>query len=737
MTDPDGNPRQPTPPDPTFDRRDVLRAAGVGGGILFVMFGIPTIAGQIPRPQEPSDAPGPAVAPLRPNAYVSLDVKGIATLTIPNAEMGQGIQTAIAMLIAEELDLPLHRVRVRQAPADDALFANPAFGFQATGGSTSIRTAFEPMRRAGATVRALLVGAAAENWRVDIATCRTERGAVVHDASGRRFDYGLLVAAASKRPMPEKLSLKNPADYKLIGTPAKRLDGAEKISGKAIFGIDVRLPGLKVAALAICPHIGGHLAKFDAVDALKVRGVRQIVSTRDTVAVVADHMGAARKGLAALTISWDRGLSPDLSSAALAEAMREAASRDGVVAETVGDASAAIAGAANRIEALYEMPLLAHATMEPLNCTVHVRPDACDVWVGSQIVSRARAAAAKVTGLPLSAVTVHNHPLGGGFGRRLEEDYVTRAVEIAKQVEGPLKVVWSREEDMRNDLFRPHYVGKLFAGLDAAGRPVGFSHRVVGPSIVARWIPPGFAKGLDADIVDGASGPYGWPTRLVDFVRHEGPDAMAPGWWRGVGVTRNAFMVESFVDELAVLAGRDPLAFRLDLLGKEPRAAHVLSFAAEKAGWGTALPPGRGRGLSVLFGFGTYLAQVVEVEVDTTGSVRVRRVACAVDCGQPVNPDTIRAQMEGGVIFGLTAALHGEITIVAGQVQQSNFDGYRMMRIDEAPLIETHVVDSREAPGGMGEPGTAGIAPALVNAIYAVTGRRLRKLPVGNLAGHG
>jgi isoquinoline 1-oxidoreductase beta subunit len=555
---------------------------------------------------------------------------------------------------------------------------------------------------------------------------------VVHTATGRRLGYGALAdkAATLTAPAADKVVLKDPRDFKLIGTPAKRLDTPDKVNGKAEFGIDVKIPGMKIATVAACPVIGGKLARLDDSKAKSVKGVRQIVRLDDAVAVVADHMGAAKKGLAALDITWDGGANARFSSADLVSALDEASKRPGVVAKQAGDVAKAMAGAARTIEAVYQQPLLAHATMEPINCTVHVRPDGCDVWVGTQVISRAQATAAQVTGLPPEKVRVHNHLLGGGFGRRLDVDSITQAVQIARQVDGPVKIVWTREEDMQHDVYRPYYYDRLAAGLDQTGMPVAWSHRVTGSSILARWLPAGFRNGIDSDAVEGAAGPYDFSNLLIDYVRQEPPAGLTTGWWRGVGMTHNAFMVEGFIDELAAAAGKDPVAYRRALLDKAPRARAVLDLAAEKAGWGQPMAAGKGRGVSVIFGFGTYVAQVAEVAVRPDGRVRVERVVCAVDCGRKVNPDTVKAQAEGGTIFGITATLYGEITLANGRVTQANFDTYQMLRLDEAPVIEVHLVDSTEAPGGMGEPATAAIAPAVVNAVFAATGKRLRKLPI-------
>jgi isoquinoline 1-oxidoreductase beta subunit len=530
---------------------------------------------------------------------------------------------------------------------------------------------------------------------------------------------------------PEKVALKDPKDFKLIGTPAKRLDAQGKVNGSAPFGIDVRIPGMKVATLAACPVFGGKLESVDDSKAKTIKGVVQIVRLDDAVAVVADHMAAAQKGLAALDIKWDAGQNAGLGMADIIGQLDAASKNPGVVGRKEGDVEKAMAGAAKKVEAIYQVPFLAHATMEPMNCTVHVRSDGCDVWVGIQVAARAQRAAAEVTGLPLEKVQVHNHLLGGGFGRRLDIDGVTRAVQIAKQVSAPVKVIWTREEDIQHDLYRPYYYDRLAAGLDEQGMPVAWTHRVTGSSILARWLPAAFKDGFDRDAVEGAAKPpYTLPNIQVEYVRHEPPPGITTAFWRGVGPTHNIFMVESFIDELAAAAKKDPVDYRRALLDNSPRARAVLDLAAEKSGWGQKLPPGSGRGVSVQFAFGSYLSQVAEVAVAKNGEVRVQRVVCAVDCGMVVNPDTVKAQIEGGIIFGITAALYGQITLKNGRVEQSNFDNYRILRINEVPLVEVHIIKSIEAPGGIGEPGTAAVFPAVANAIFAATGKRLRKLPV-------
>jgi CO/xanthine dehydrogenase Mo-binding subunit len=652
-------------------------------------------------------------------------------------EMGQGTYTSMPMLLAEELEVGLDQVELEHAPPSDKLYANPLFGDQETGASTSVRMFYEPLRRAGATARTMLVAAAAQTWKVDSASCHARRGAVIHASTGRKLSYGALAEKAAGLPMPDpkQVTLKDPKDFNLIGTPAKRLDTPAKVNGKAQYGIDVRLPGMKYATVAASPVVGGKVVDVDESKAKAIKGVRQIVRLDDAVAVVADNTWAAKQGLAALVIRWDDGPNGKVGTADVVSELAAAAQTPGVVVRNEGDAAAALASAAApaKIESVYEVPFLTHAAMEPINCTVHVTQDSCEVWTGSQVLSRAQGGAAKVTGLPLDKVVVHNHYLGGGFGRRLEFDYVTQAVRIARQVEGPVKVIWSREEDIRHDVYRPYYYDRMAAAMNADGKPVAWTHRIVGPAILARYLPPAFQNGIDIDGVDGAEQLlYDIPAIRVEYVRHEEP-VLNTGFWRGVGVTHNNFVIESFIDELAAAAKADPVAYRRGLLGKSPRATAVLDVAAKAAGWGRPLPEGRGRGVSVLFsGWGSYLAEVAEVSVSKAGEVRVHRVVCAVDCGTVVNPDTVKAQIEGGIIFGISGALWGEVTLKNGRVEQSNFHDVRVLRINETPAIEVHLVRNGEAPGGIGEPGTAVTAAAVANAVFAVTGKRIRKLPLEN-----
>jgi isoquinoline 1-oxidoreductase beta subunit len=637
------------------------------------------------------------------------------------------------MLLAEELGIDLAKVKLEQAPADNNLYSDPMLGGQVTGGSTSVRAAWKPLREAGAAARSVLVSAAAQTWQVDAATLTAANGTVTHAASGRTLGYGELVDAAAKLAAPKTVKLKDASAFTLIGKAHKRLDTPDKINGKALFGIDARLPNMAIATVAASPVAGGKLASADEAKAMAVKGVRQVLKIDGAVAVVADHMWAAKQGLAALAPTWDDGPNKAMTSASIMADMMEASKKNGAVAQNKGDAIKSLGQLGRKLDAIYELPYLAHATMEPMNCTVDLRADGCDLWVGTQVPSLAQGATAKLTGLPLEKVKVHNFYLGGGFGRRLEVDYVTQAVSFAKLMKGPVKFVWTREEDIQHDMYRPFYVDRLSARLDANGMPSAWFHRVTGSSIMARFAPAAMKDGVDPDAVEGARElQYKIPDMRVEYVRHESPVATA--FWRGVGPTHNVFVVESFLDELASAAKQDPVAYRRALLSKSPRLLRVLNLVAEKSGWSQPLKPiaGRrvGRGVSAQFAFGTYMAQVAEVSVGADGEVRVHRVVCALDCGQVVNPDTVVAQMEGGVVFGLTAALWSQVTFDKGRVQQSNFGDYRMMRINEAPVVEVHIVASGDEPGGIGEPGTAGIAPALANAVFAATGKRIRKLPI-------
>jgi len=621
-------------------------------------------------------------------------------------------------------------VKLEHAPPNEKLYFNPLLGVQATGNSNAIRGGWKPMREAGATARTMLIAAAAKRWGVDVKSCHAQDGEVVHKASGRKLKYGDIAADAAKMPVPANVALKQPEEFRLIGTPAKRLDIAGKVNGSVVYGIDARPPGVKFATLAQSPVFGGKLKSVDDAAAKAVKGVRQIVKLDDAVAVVADHMGAAKKGLEALKIEWDEGAHAGLSTADIARELEQATLKAGAVAQSIGDADKALAGAVTKVEATYELPFLAHATMEPMNCTVHFRGSECEMWLGTQAIARIQKMAAAAAGLPVEKVIVHNHLIGGGFGRRLEADGAVRAVQIARQVDGPVKVVWTREEDIQHDMYRPYWFDRLSAGLDKDGKIVAWKNRFAGSSVIARWLPPAFKDGLDPDTTEGAIDlVYGMPNFHVEYVRVE-PPGISTAFWRSVGPSHNVFVTESFIDELAAAAKQDAVAYRRALLDHNPRAKAVLDLAAEKSGWGQPLAKGRGRGIALQNAFGSYLCQVAEVEVAKDGTVRVHRVTAAMDLGTVVNPDTVQAQVQSGVNFGITAALYGEISLRNGRVEQTNFDTYQILRMNEAPVIEVHIVKSSEAPGGMGEAGTSGIVPAVANAVFAATGKRLRKMPI-------
>jgi isoquinoline 1-oxidoreductase beta subunit len=717
-------------------RRDML-SGGLAGGFLLA-FHLPVRATDdepAQSPDNPAQPPDNAVQPpdksdvkFEPNAFIRIDGADKTTLIMPQVEMGQGVYTAVAMILAEELDADFSKVVLEHAPPNDQLYGNPTFGLQVTGNSNSIRAFWMPLRKAGATARAMLVQAAAQQWQVEPATCTTSNGQVKHEESGRTLSYGELAEAASKQTPPQDVPLKDPRNFTLIGKPLKRLDTPDKVNGKVIYGIDAMLPGMKFATLAQCPVFGGKIGKVDDAAAKTIPGVRQVVVLDDLVAVVGDHMWAAKQGLDALVVTWDEGPNASVSSKDIWTHLRAASEKDGVVAKSTGDIVKGLA-TGERLDAIYELPFLAHATMEPLNCTVHVKPDSCEIWIGTQIMTRVQSEAAKAAGLPVDKVTVNNHLLGGGFGRRLEPDMVVAAVRIARHVDGPVKVVWTREEDIRHDIYRPVYRDTISATL-SDGKIAAWKYRVTGSAVIARWLPPAFQNGIDIDAIDSAVDmPYDIANFHVEYVRAE-PPAVPTGFWRGVGPNNNVFAIECFMDELARKAGKDPIAFRRDMLGKTPRLRAALDLVAEKSNWGERLPPRVGRGISVQPSFGSFIATVIEAEVDEQGEVHLRRITTAVDTGIAVNPDTIAAQLEGGLIFGLTAALYGEVTIDKGRVQQSNFNDYRMLRIDQAPKIDVHVMKSGEAPGGIGETGVTAGPPALRNAIYAATGMALHRLPI-------
>jgi len=692
----------------------------------------------------PHATPARTAAPFSPNAWVRIGTDGVVTLTLDRSEMGQGSQTGLAMILAEELEADWTSVRLGPMPENPAGWSRT----MRTGGSAAIRSSWEPLRKAGAAAREMLIDAAASTWQVDRAACRAERGAVVHTPSKRRLTYDKLVAKAAQLPVPKDPPLKDAKDFRLVGTRTRRLDTPSKVDGSAQFGIDVKVPGMLVASIERAPVLGGSIRSVNAEAAKALPGVRHVVELEASswmgpkggwaagcaagVAVVADSYWQAVTARRALQIEWDEGDAGALSSDSVRSQLAALAAQPAVVAQTVGDAASALAGAAKHIEAVYEVPFVHHATMEPMNCTAHVRADGADIWAPTQNQEHAQKVAAQVTGLPLEQVRIHTMFSGGGFGRRLEPDFVSEAARVSKAVGAPVKVIWSREDDMRNGFYRPTSLNRFAAGLDAGGRLVAWTHRIAGTPLQLKFGP--LEKGIDDSLVDGAVDlPYAIPNLLVDQATLE--LARVPrGPWRSVGVSHNGFVTEAFLDEVAAAAGRDPFELRRELLHDKPRHRRTLELAADKAGWGTPLPAGRGRGIALAEWGPTTCAEVAEVSVADDGAVTVHRVVCAVDCGQPVNVGQIEAQIQGGVVFGLSAALYGEITLDAGRVVQGNFDSYRVVRLPESPHVEVHIVPSSDPIGGTGEPGVPPIAPAVCNAIFAATGKRIRRLPIGKIA---
>ncbi len=703
----------------TLDRRTFLKVTAAAGGGLIVGGYLPDLDG--------ARTTAEAAGLFEPNVWVKIGADDSVTIVLSQLEMGQGVMTSMPMLLAEELDADWARIKTEWAPADPR-FGNPNFGgVQLTAGSNSVRGMWKILRESGATARAMLVAAAAQTWSVPANSLTTEKGEVVHKATNRRVKYGALADKAAALPVPKGVTLKAPKDFKIIGQSLPRLDIPEKVNGKAEFGLDVQRPGMLIARIVKCPVFGGKVASFNADKAKAVPGVRNVVAIGSGVAVVADNYWAASKGAQVLEVTWDEGKLATLNSADITKQYAQLAAQPGKIARNEGDTDAAIKGAAKSFERVYEAPFLAHATMEPMNCTADVRPDRCEVWVPTQGQTASHQAAIAASGLPADKVKIYTTYLGGGFGRRGEADFVTDAVESAKAAGKPVKVVWTREDDMRHDYYRPVTYARMWAATDAAGKPVAFKMRMVQQSLMKRLgsLPP---NGVDFISLEGAATlPYDIPNIRVEYT--ETDPGIPYGFWRSVGASVTGFVVEGFIDELAAAAGEDAFEFRRARLSRHPRHKAVLELVAEKSGWGKPLAQGHARGIALLECFGTIVGQVAEVSV-TNGAVKVHKVWCAVDTGWVISPDTIKAQMEGGTIYGLTAALKGEITIQSGRVVQRHFNDYQMIRHNEAPEIETHIVASAEAPGGIGEPSTAVAAGALVNAIAAATGKRIYKLPI-------
>jgi isoquinoline 1-oxidoreductase subunit beta len=709
-------------PAHALDRRTFLTVSlSAGGGFMLGGYLADALAGVRP------DAAAADV--FSPSVWLRITADDTVTIMLSQLEMGQGVMTSMPMLVAEELDADWSAIRTEWTPADSK-YGNPNFGgVQLTAGSNSVRSMWKLLRTAGGTARAMLVTAAAATWDVAENSCSTERGEVVHQPTGRRVRYGALVDKAATLPVPANVALKEPKDFRLLGRPVARLDIPEKVDGTAGYGLDVKRPGLLVARIVRCPVFGGRVQSFNSLKATAIPGVRHVVQISSGVAVVADNYWAATKGLQALEVTWNEGPLAKLTSAEIATRYAALAEQPGKVARNDGDAAAALKASSRVFERVYEVPFLAHATMEPMNCTAEVRADGCDVWVPTQGQTASHQAAIAASGLPADKVKIHTTYLGGGFGRRGEGDFVTEAVETSKAVGRPVKVVWSREDDMQHDFYRPVTYVRMWGAIDDSGTPVAFMQRIVQQSLLKRigGLPP---SGVDFISVDGSAGlPYTIPNIRVEYIEHD--PGIPFGFWRSVGASVQGYVVESFIDEMATTAGKDPYQFRRDLLSKTPRHRAVLDLVAEKSGWNSPPPPGRGRGIAVMEVFGSIVGQVAEVSV-TKGVVRVHKIWCAVDTGWVIDPDTIKAQMEGGTVYGLTAALRGEITIRNGRVVQNHFGDYPMMRHNEMPEIEVHIVSSIEAPGGIGEPSTALAAGALLNAVAAATGKRLYRLPIGN-----
>jgi isoquinoline 1-oxidoreductase subunit beta len=704
-------------PDKFFSRRDFLKTSAAAGGGLILGVHLPAaIAKQAEA----------AVTTSMPNAWIRIGSDNTVTILSSHSEMGQGVYTSMPTLVAEELEVDLNKVKVEIAPPGE-IYINAMLGGQITGGSTSVREGWDKLRTAGAQARTMLIAAAAQDWKVDPASCHAAHGSVI-GPKGKKASYGKLAAAAAKLPVPKDVKLKDPADWKIIGKSTKRLETPWKVNGTAEFGIDVKLPGMLYASLAQCPVIGGKVVSLDAAKAKAMPGVKNVVQITDGVAVVADSFWHAKTARDALIINWDEGTGKSLDSAGVAAALAAAmAAPGGAVIKKVGDVDTAMKGAAKTVEAAYQVPFLSHSPMEPMNFTADVRKDSCLLIGPTQFQQAAGGVAAGITGLKPEQITVKTTFLGGGFGRRIDFDFITQVLEISKAVGAPVKLVWTREDDMTHDFYRPAALHHMSAGLDASGKPVALHLRLSSPSVTARMFPSVVKVGIDPFMTEAAVSPYDIPNQLAESVIHD--TGLRVGYWRSVSHAMNSFANESFIDELALAAGKDPVQYRMAMLSSQPRYKNVLQLAADKAGWGKPLAPGHFQGVGLMEGYGTYMAQVAEVSVDN-GKVKVHRVVIAADLGRMVNPNIVRQQLESSIIFGLSAALWGEITLKDGRVQQTNFDTYRMVRMPESPKIDMIIVDSTEKPGGIGEPGTALVGATLANAIFAATGKRLRKLPL-------
>ena len=710
-------------------RRQFLKTGAVAGAGLVIGLHLPL------RAVKPVAAAATAGGDFAPNAFVRIAVDDSVTILAKHIEFGQGSHTGLATILAEELDAAWEQVRAEAAPANAEIYNNLHWGpSQGTGGSSSIANSYEQLRQAGAIARALLVEAAAKTWGVPAAEITVEKGQVRHAASGKSSGFGALVETAAGLPTPAEVKLKDPKDFTLIGSRVPRLDSPDKTRGKAMFTIDMTLPGMLTAVVARPPLFGAKVKSVNAEAAKAVKGVTDVVEIPRGVAVVAEGFWAANKGREALEIAWDESGAETRGSDEIMAQYKELAKKPGQVARQDGDPAAGLAGAAKVLEATYEYPFLAHAPMEPLDCVVELKPGSCEVWTGSQLQTGDFATAVAISGLKPEQVQVHTLLAGGSFGRRAtpDSDMVAEAVSIAKAIDGkaPVKVIWTREDDIQGGRYRPMYYHTIRAGLDADNKLVGWEHRIVGQSILKGTPFEEFLvkNGIDQTSVEGANNlPYAIPNVLIDL--HTTDVEVPVLWWRAVGSTHTAYTVEAFLDEVAEAAGKDPVEFRLEMLKDHPRHAAVLKLAAEKAGWGKTLPEGKGIGIAVHESFNSFVAEAAEVTVDGDGGIKVDKVVCAVDCGRPVNPDVIKAQMEGGIGYGLGAILHDEITLEGGRVAQSNFHDYIPLRIEEMPEVEVHIVDSSEAPTGVGEPGTPPVGPAVANAVYNATGRRIRSLP--------